>query len=100
MEQCTVGTMREAIFEVGELMVKKDLIDSPDDIFHFSFDELRTIAQEKKPCDQRNFVKERMNEWEHRKRMRPPQWLGVQPEDPVKKDGVIRSVERKVRSKE
>ena len=86
MEQCTVGTMREAIFEVGELMVKKDLIDSPDDIFHFSFDELRTIAQEKKPCDQRNFVKERMNEWEHRKRMRPPQWLGVQPEDPVKKD--------------
>ena len=87
MEQCTVGTMREAIFEVGELMVRKDLIDSPDDIFHFSFDELRTIAQEKKPCDQRNFVKERMNEWEHRKRMRPPQWLGVQPEDPVKKDG-------------
>jgi len=86
MEQCTVGTMREAIFEVGKLMVRKDLIDSPDDIFHFSLDELRTIAQEKKPCDQRDFVKERMNEWERRKRMRPPQWLGAQPEDPAEKD--------------
>jgi phosphohistidine swiveling domain-containing protein len=79
MEQCTVGTMREAVFEVGSEMVKQNLIDTPDDVFHFSIADLKKIARDKNPGDQRALVHDRKEELEHRKKMKPPQTLGTVP---------------------
>lgn len=79
MEQCTVGTMREAIFEVGQKMVQKNMTNAPDDVVHFSVAELKKLAQEKIPGDQRAFVRHRIEEREHRKRMNPPRTLGKAP---------------------
>jgi pyruvate,water dikinase len=79
MEQCTVGTMREAIFEVGSAMVQKDIIDTPDDVFHFAIAELKKIARDKNPGDQRALVLHRKAEQERRRQMKPPQSLGTVP---------------------
>ena len=79
MEQCSVGTMREAMHEVGQKMVDQNLIDTPDDIFHFSIPELKKLAKAKNPGDQREFVRLRIEEREHRKRMAPPRTLGAKP---------------------
>ena len=38
MEQCTIGTMRESIFAVGQELVSRDQIDHLDDVFHFSIE--------------------------------------------------------------
>ena len=79
MEQCTVGTMREAMQEVGQKMVDQNLIDAPDDIFHFSIPELKKLARAKNLSDQRDLVRLRIGEREHRKRMNPPRTLGAKP---------------------
>jgi phosphohistidine swiveling domain-containing protein len=79
MEQCTMGTMREAIFEVGQKLVEKNLIDTPDDVCHFSIAELKTLAKETNPNNQRAFVQHRKEERERRKKMKPPKTLGAPP---------------------
>ncbi|MEE2754077.1 MAG: PEP/pyruvate-binding domain-containing protein [Candidatus Latescibacterota bacterium] len=79
MEQCTVGTMREAIFDTGQALVKRGQIEYADDVFHFSIAELKRIARKKTLDDLRSFVKERSEEWERRRRMKPPTTLGKKP---------------------
>ena len=80
MEQSTVGTMREAIFEVGKALVWKDLIDVEDDVIHVSLAELKEIARDKNPGDLRTLVRKRSEELDRRRRMKPPQTLGAEPE--------------------
>jgi AcrR family transcriptional regulator len=36
IEQCTDGTLRAAIFEVGKALVARGTIDEPDDVLHIS----------------------------------------------------------------
>jgi len=79
MEQCTVGTMREAIYEVGQKMVELNMIDAPDDIFHFTTAELKKLARKKTPDDQRARIRYRIEEREFRKKMNPPRTLGAAP---------------------
>lgn len=79
MEQCTMGTMREAIFEVGSEMVQRDMIDTPDHVFHFSIAELKKLAKNNDVSDQRAFGRHRQEELARRKKMRPPKTLGVPP---------------------
>lgn len=83
MEQCSVGTMREAVYAVGQAFVKHDLIEHPDDVIHLSLDELKAVA--KAPEEQRALVREREREYELRKRMKPPQTIGKIPKP--KEDG-------------
>lgn len=83
MEQCTIGTFREAIDLVGRALVERDQIDDPDDVFHFSIDDLKAIAR-RKPYDLRPTVVERTAERERRKRMNPPRTLGKRPPRPKK----------------
>ncbi len=80
MEQCTGGTAREAIFEVGRNMVQKNLIEHADDVLHFSIAELAALAQAKERPDQRPLVRERCAEMARRKKMQPPPTLGAAPE--------------------
>lgn len=79
MEQCTMGTMREAVHQVGQEMVAQNLIDTSDDVCHFSVDELKKIAQDKTPNNQRAFVQSRKEERERRKKMNAPKTLGKTP---------------------
>ncbi|MBT4140189.1 MAG: hypothetical protein HOE48_19890 [Candidatus Latescibacteria bacterium] len=92
MEQCTMGTMREAIFEVGSEMVQRDMIDTPNDVFHFSIAELKKLAQNDDVCDQRAFVRHRVDELERRKKMSPPKTLGVPPKASETKDEETKEV--------
>ena len=64
MEQCTVGTMREALHAVGQYMVHENLIDEPDDVFHFEIGELKKLARAKNRGDQRELVRMRKEERE------------------------------------
>ena len=79
MEQCSVGTMREAMHDAGQQMINRNLIDAPDDIFHFSIPELKQLAKAKNPTDQRELVRLRIEERNHRRRMDPPRTLGAKP---------------------
>jgi pyruvate,water dikinase len=79
MEQCSTGTMREAVYEVGRMLVTMDLVEGPDDAAHFSLEELRQIAADPDPQDQRAFVRERERHWAIRKQMKPPETIGKPP---------------------
>jgi pyruvate,water dikinase len=79
MEQCTHGTLREAIFEIGSVLLAEGIIDGPDDALHISLEELKEIAEIDEPRDLRPVVRERSALRERRARMRPPQTLGNGP---------------------
>ncbi len=79
MEQCSGGTAREAIDAVGQDLVKWNVVDASNDVFHFSLSELRALATAKNPADQRALVAERKSELERRQRMQPPATLGAAP---------------------
>jgi pyruvate,water dikinase len=79
MEQCSIGTMREAVFDVGRVLVERNLIDDPDDVIHFTIAELRSVAADPHPADLRPRVRERAAELDRRRRMKPPQVLGKPP---------------------
>jgi phosphoenolpyruvate synthase/pyruvate phosphate dikinase len=81
MEQCTYGTLREAIFEVGTALVQENLMDDPDDIIHFSVGELKAIARNKARADQRELINIRIETYKRRERMRPPRTLGKVPDE-------------------
>jgi len=86
MEQCTIGTMREAIYSVGLALVKRGQIDHPDDVFHFSIAELKRIGKKKAEEDLRIHMIERTEELERRKRMKPPATLGKKPKPGSEKE--------------
>jgi rifampicin phosphotransferase len=77
MEQCSIGTMREAVYAVGKALVEDGLVEDPDDIVHLSLDELKAVAKSKK--EQRPLVRQREHEFQLRKRMKPPQTIGKTP---------------------
>jgi pyruvate,water dikinase len=79
MEQCSIGTMREAIHDVGKALVHLDVIAHPDDVVHVSLAELKKIACEKTHTERRALVREREQELAVRKKMKPPQTIGKQP---------------------
>lgn len=83
MEQCSIGTMREAVYAVGQAFVKNDLIEHPDDVIHLTLEELKAVAESKE--EQRALVREREREHELRKRMKAPQTIGNPPKP--KEDG-------------
>ena len=79
MEQLTVGAMREAMHNVGSELARRDLVETPDDVFHLSLDELRQMAGSKNPADQRQLVQRRAKEHDRRKLLKPPERLGAKP---------------------
>ena len=86
IEQCTGGTMREAINEVGCELVRRDIMDAPDDVLHLSIIELKKIARSKDHENQRMLVQLRKKERERRKRLKPPKRLGAKPGKAKKKN--------------
>ncbi|MDA0709720.1 MAG: hypothetical protein O3B73_05855, partial [bacterium] len=86
MEQCTMGTMREAIYEVGQRLVSDNLVEEPNDVCHFSIAELKRIARAENPGDQRGLVAHRKEELSRRQRMKPPLILGKTPKAPPAKN--------------
>lgn len=87
MEQLTIGTMREAIFDAGQALVRRGQVEHPDDVFHFSIAELKRIARKKTLSDLRPFVAERSEERDRRRRMKPPATLGKKPTKDKTKPG-------------
>ena len=81
MEQCTIGTMREAIHLVGRAFAERGQIDEPDDIIHFSVEEIRAAAR-RAPADLRPLVLRRTRELERRRRMNAPATVGKKPKKP------------------
>jgi len=79
MEQCSIGTMREAIHWVGQGFVERGSIDEPDDVFHFSIEELKQLARQRKPSDLREDVLSRTEERDRRGRMAAPSSIGKKP---------------------
>ena len=79
MEQRTMGVLREAMHTVGAELVRRDLVDEPDDVFHFSLEELRQIARSKEAGDQRQLVLQRLREHRRRQQLKAPKRLGAKP---------------------
>ncbi len=79
MEQRTVGALREAMHHVGSELVRRDVVDTADDIFHFGLAELRQIARARIPEDQRELVQQRHKEQDRRRLLKPPARLGAKP---------------------
>ena len=90
MEQCSTGTMREAIHEVGMTLVALGLIERPDDVVHFSLEELKHLAALARPGEQRALVRERKRKREQalRGRMNPPEAIGRSPKVPKNRGSV------------
>jgi len=82
MEQLTAGTMREAINMVGNALADRGLVDSPDDVFHLSVDELKDIESGNGPHDLRGLVHDRKNERDILSQVQPPSSLGNGPMPP------------------
>jgi pyruvate,water dikinase len=79
MEQCTHGSLREAIYETGKALVARDMIDEPDDVLHISLQELKEIDSDSKPGDLRSLVRQRSLKRQQRAKQQPPQTLGKGP---------------------
>ena len=79
MEQGVAGVMREAIWWMGEALVRRDHLDAPDDAMHLSLDELREAASDERSGDLRPLVRQRVAEMERRSQLSPPQRLGSEP---------------------
>jgi pyruvate,water dikinase len=79
MEQCTVGQLREAMYLMGRAMVKRRILEVPNDVLHLSIDELKAISEGRGPEDVPELVRERRAEREERARLRPPATLGQEP---------------------
>jgi pyruvate,water dikinase len=77
MEQMTGGTLREAVWWVGERMVSDDLIDAPDDVMHLSLDELKRLSSGRGKTDVRKLISERQEEFARRSKMTPPTTIGT-----------------------
>ena len=84
MEQMATGTMREAIFAVGSILVDSGDLDDPDDVLHFSVEELRGAASAPSRDVLRSKVAERMKLREWQEGLQQPEKLGngPLPEDP------------------
>lgn len=72
MDQEVGGRFREAMWWLGRAMVRRDLLDEPNDVLHLSLAELRSIAAARRPADQRGLVTERKAEHARRVAMNPP----------------------------
>ena len=68
--------MREAILWTGHGLVRRGLLETPDDVLHLSLAELKEIAGGGGPADLRTLVKEREEEFHSRSGLRPPATLG------------------------
>ncbi|MGH2628070.1 MAG: PEP/pyruvate-binding domain-containing protein [Anaerolineales bacterium] len=78
IDQEAFGLMREAIWEVGTHLVTLTAIDDPDDVFHLSLEELRSLAEDG-PHELRPLVQARRAEYDRRSRLKPPRTLGAPP---------------------
>ena len=74
-----MGTLREAIHDVGSQLAERDLINHPDDVRYFGIRDLKRIARNPDPADHRPFVREQIAELDRQNRMRPPDTLGKKP---------------------
>lgn len=79
MEQCTTGTLREAMHAVGTALVAKGLIDAADDVLHVSLQELKAVASGEGDTDLHAKAKSRASEWDERARLQPPPNVGSGP---------------------
>ena len=76
MEQGVAGVMREAVWWMGEALVRRDRLDAPDDAMHLSLEELREAASDQQGGDLRPLVRRRVAELERRSQLSPPRRLG------------------------
>ncbi|HJM88756.1 MAG TPA: PEP/pyruvate-binding domain-containing protein [Dehalococcoidia bacterium] len=79
MEQGVSGVMREAIWWMGQALVRDGRLDAPDDAMHLSLDELRAIADGSDDRELRAAVAERKALLDHQSTYSPPRSLGIAP---------------------
>lgn len=84
MEGAAMGTLREAINDVGTHMLALDLIDKADSVRYFGIRDLKRLARMRECPDQRPFVRARVAELERQHRMKAPELLGRKPRPPKK----------------
>ncbi|MGD9796961.1 MAG: PEP/pyruvate-binding domain-containing protein [Acidimicrobiia bacterium] len=76
MEQAAGGSMREAVLLAGQRLVADGRLDDPDDVFHLSLDELRSLAAGRDAIDVAGLVRARVARRRHQRGLRPPRTLG------------------------
>ena len=81
MEQGVSGSLREALFLLGDALARAGRIDDPDEVLHLSLDELRDAARDG-GGDLRPLVRQRHAQFERRSSMEPPHRLGRGPAPP------------------
>ena len=82
IEQNTVGQMRDAIFELGKVLVEKDFMSHYDDVIHFSIEELESICEGKKTkSESHSILQDRKEEFVRLSRIIPPDFLGKPKEE-------------------
>lgn len=77
MEQGINGAFREAIYWMGQGLVREGLLNEPDDVLHIAMAELHAIAVGEGPQDLRTLIRERQDELKHREGLRPPITIGT-----------------------
>ena len=82
MEQASGGAMREAVLAMGDALVARGSLETPDDVFHLSLEELRALADGEGPADVADLVRRRVALRSHQARLSPPRTLGSGPPPP------------------
>lgn len=77
IDQGTYARCRLALLEVGKNMVRNGAIDNPEDVFMFTYDEMRGIAADPKVIDARAHAAEERAKMEKFGKQVPREWYGT-----------------------
>ena len=76
MEQGVAGAAREAIYWMGQGLVREGLLDSADELFHLSLTEIEELSRNGGPVQVKQLVRARREEFRVRTQLRAPATLG------------------------
>ena len=84
--------VRLVLLEFGRRLAEAGVIDSPDDVFYLTAEELQETASALPEGDRRKTVAERRAEMDHFRTIKPPPALGTQPAGPPPDDPMGRAI--------
>jgi pyruvate,water dikinase len=77
IDQGTYARMRRVFKEIGNALVKEQIIENSDDIFMLKYEEIRAIAVDPTCFDVKSLIKERRQALEEAKKITPREWFGT-----------------------
>ena len=94
IDVCSMYQVRRVLVELGRRLVEAGALDSPDDMFYLTLDELPRRAEDLPSVDRRLTVAGRRAELAYFRTMQPPLELGTPPDGPPPDDAVSRTIEK------